>query len=273
MIIDFFSFTIASNVPPRPQTPSCSNKHPQAMPDTTGSPKPQLATTYGDTQGQTEHETPQIDNDVLETLFDAIDDRTAQQQLLHDRLADGFIALARERYASPSSLQSKVHRETSKNITTNNSLPKLNHHSLTHSVCTNHKKKGLSRLVHDNRQDLRSKLLVQINESTPDYPHAPPIITRYIASDKKAQQAAPSSSEPTLRRRRATQKREEEGATEQGEAAGPQLQGDARNTVMAMPSAEVRDAMRSFREAAEACVEVVNATGRVEQVLGRVAKG
>lgn len=43
--------------------------------------------------------------------------------------------------------------------------------------------------------------------------------------------------------------------------------------MMAMPSAEVREAMSSFRDALEACIEVANATGRVEQLLDGVIRG
>lgn len=48
-----------------------------------------------------------VGNDELELLLDAVDSRTAQQSLLHDSMADGFMALARERYRDPSSLQRK----------------------------------------------------------------------------------------------------------------------------------------------------------------------
>lgn len=154
-------------------------------------------------------------------------------------------------------------------------LSKLKHHSLTQNFRTNKTrdlKTGLGRLVHDNRQDLRSNLLLQITASAPDNPRAPPIVSRYNSDDDTSHQASPPSSQRTLRKRRATYKREEEEAARRRGAAQPQLQINVHNTVMAMPSAEVRDAMRSFREVVEACVEVVNATGRVERELENVAK-
>lgn len=246
------------------------------MPDTTETPELQPTTTHDSTEEQTEHETSNIDNDALETLFDALDERTAYQQLLHDRLADGFMALARERYANPSSLQSKSQHKTFKPCRKKKkTLSKLKHHSLTQNFRTNKTrdlKTGLGRLVHDNRQDLRSNLLLQIIASAPDNPHAPPIVSRFNNNDDTSHQASPPSSQPTLRKRRATYKREEEEAARRRGAAQPQLQTNVHNTVMAMPSAEMRDAMRSFREVVEACVEVVNATGRVERELENMAK-
>ena len=47
------------------------------------------------------------ENRKLEIILDAVDRRTAHQQTLHNLISDGFMALARERYANPSSSESK----------------------------------------------------------------------------------------------------------------------------------------------------------------------
>lgn len=48
-----------------------------------------------------------VEDKQLECILDAIDSRTVHQQMLHDHISDGFMALARERYTNPSSSESK----------------------------------------------------------------------------------------------------------------------------------------------------------------------
>ena len=50
-------------------------------------------------------ESKEIEDDRLETLLDAVDARTARQQLLHSTISNGFMSLARERYRDPSSIE------------------------------------------------------------------------------------------------------------------------------------------------------------------------
>lgn len=48
-----------------------------------------------------------VEDRKLESILDAIDDRTVHQQMLHNHISDGFMALARERYVNPSSSERK----------------------------------------------------------------------------------------------------------------------------------------------------------------------
>lgn len=46
-----------------------------------------------------------IQDESLEKLLDAVDNRTHQQDLFHNLISDGFMSLARERYRDPSSTE------------------------------------------------------------------------------------------------------------------------------------------------------------------------
>lgn len=48
-----------------------------------------------------------VEDKKLEAILNAVDDRTVHQQVLHVHISDGFMALARERYANPSSSERK----------------------------------------------------------------------------------------------------------------------------------------------------------------------
>lgn len=47
-----------------------------------------------------------IEDERLEPLLNAVDERTTQLDRLHDSLSDGFMSLAREQYRDPTSIES-----------------------------------------------------------------------------------------------------------------------------------------------------------------------
>eukprot|EP00177_Eucheuma_denticulatum_P001431 GFKZ01002580.1.p1 GENE.GFKZ01002580.1~~GFKZ01002580.1.p1 ORF type:complete len:199 (+),score=37.32 GFKZ01002580.1:105-701(+) len=170
-----------------------------------------------------------LDNDKLEAIFDTLDQRTAHQQALHDHLAAGFMALARERYANPASLE------------------------------------RLGHLVYDNRKTLRSSIAIQVTPAvSPESQYSASSDTRQSVNMARyvAEEGDGRGEDGTegLRRRNG------------GGTAGKQVEikgRDVRNWMMAMPSAEVREAMKRFQMAVDVAVEVVNLSGKVEDMVER----
>ncbi|CAN8076165.1 unnamed protein product [Agarophyton chilense] len=163
---------------------------------------------------------PAIDDAELESLLDAVDCRTQQQQAFHDLLSDGFMSLARERYRDPLSTE------------------------------------RLGQLVYDLREDVKSSFQIDVQENEKSG----------VLSMSKTIPGPDSSSittGSTLRRRKTNEGEKASNTRTKRVKARP----DVANSFMAIPSSEVREAIRCFKLAMDQAVELVNTTNKLAATL------
>lgn len=127
---------------------------------------------------------------------------------------------------------------------------------------------GLGRLIYDNRKDLKSSVRLGVEEG--DKEEAVVIITQ-LGHGTQAEDSRPvGTSTGQALRRRATAGGE---TTAQGRAKSSKevklFASDVRNQFIAVPSPEVREAIKFFRMAVDHAIEVVNATGQVDVMMPR----
>ena len=127
---------------------------------------------------------------------------------------------------------------------------------------------GLGRLIYDNRKDLKSSVRLGVEQG--DKEEALTIITRLGHGAQAEDSRLAGSSTGQALRRRATAGGE---ATAQGRAKSSRevkpFGSDVRNQFIAVPSPEVREAIKFFRMAVDHAIEVVNATGQVDLMMPR----
>lgn len=125
---------------------------------------------------------------------------------------------------------------------------------------------GMGKLVYDNREDLRSKILVHVE---PDGQASSIVMSKMESGDGAvASRLASKPDTTTLRRRKGGKNVGETG--DSGNQQGGDANGAAaniHNSFVAIPSAELREAIKCFRSTVDHAIELVNATKKVENMF------
>lgn len=114
--------------------------------------------------------------------------------------------------------------------------------------------------MYDCRDSLTSEICVYVSRD----PHND--VTMSSAYERSQVDVAPNSNENTLRRRRANDKK---GQASDKKAATSATHLNVRNSFIAIPSSELREAIRCFRLAVHRAVEVVNVNIKLGSALDK----
>lgn len=113
---------------------------------------------------------------------------------------------------------------------------------------------GLGRLVYDNREKVRSSVHVQLKERRDK------VLSIYKIHPSERHESSEDVVDAQLRRRRVSSRREhhEDSIVENVHHNTGGVQVNVSNSFMPIPSSEVREAIRHFRLAVDAAIEIAD---------------
>lgn len=196
-----------------------------------------------------------IEDKRLEALLDSVDERTAIQQVLHNHISDGFMSLARERYRDPSTFESMLEFTPPSHLSSSSPVElTISEKKIIPSI-------GLGQLVYDEREDVTSEIHLLVKE---DRNHNGVVRMERIVDSVEEHNRKSSA---TLRRRKGAEKQDNGNGGDPSHRRWQTDRTNVKNTFVAMPSAELRSAICTFRLAVDEAIDLVNRNNQLGMAL------